>query len=383
MQKEFFTDKAPGRLVPTIDDNLAFVPDPLPPKNFAWSDSLISLLSEADRSLGQVEGLGVILPNPDLFILPFAHREAVLSSRIEGTQSSLSDLVLFEGARIERHKDVREVSNYLRALHHGLEMLHKIPLASRLICECHSILLEGVRGSGHTTGEFRKSQNYIAPPGTPMAKATYIPPPPDEVPEAMSQLEKFIHSDNKFPPLIEAAFLHYQFEAIHPFMDGNGRIGRLLIILFLLSKGILTRPLFYPSAYYEKNRQEYYDRLLAVSTHGEWEEWAKFFLNGVVEQSRDAIMRAQSLFNIQQSYYKRVEKCRVAGNLRRVIDLALQHPILIVPRVKEALGVSFPAAQRYVSQLVEYEILKEVTISPRKHYYIAQDIIDLLSKESV
>jgi len=261
MDMALFQNSPSGRLVRAVDGYWAFVPNPLPPE-LTWDSPLASLASRADLALGTLSGLGETLPNPHLLIYPFIRKEAVLSSRIEGTQSSLSELLLFEATRAEKQRDVREVQNYVRAMEYGLKRLGDLPLSLRLIRELHAILMEGVRGERATPGEFRQSQNWIGPPGCTLNDATFVPPPVTEMREALDHLEEFLHADTELPPLVELALIHYQFETIHPFLDGNGRIGRLLIALFLCQRGILTKPLLYLSAFFEHHRQEYYQYLL-------------------------------------------------------------------------------------------------------------------------
>ncbi len=267
---DFAADQA-GRLITAPQGYWAFVPNPLPPSvNLTWD--LVGKISEADRALSELAGVARTLPNPHLLIGPFIRREAVLSSRIEGTQASLSDLFFFEasGTIDPQTPDVREVSNYVKALEHGLARLKKLPVSLRLIREMHEQLMGGARGDHLTPGEFRRSQNWIGPPGCTLMDAVYVPPPEDEMTEALDHLEKYLHSASSLPPLVRLALIHYQFEAIHPFLDGNGRIGRLLLTLLLCAEGLLPHPLLYLSAYFERHRQEYYRLLLAVSQSGHW-----------------------------------------------------------------------------------------------------------------
>src|SRR5208337_3753079 len=274
----------------TLQGVWAFVPNPLPPElDLSWA--LVGELSTADWALAELAGVGSTLPNPHLLIGPFVRREAVLSSRIEGTQASLSDLFFFEAAPTQHREpyDVREVANYVDALEYGLKRIETLPFSIRLIRELHEHLMAEVRGGDRAAGEFRRQQNWIGPEGCKIDDATYIPPPPLELISALGALEGFANSSSNLPPLIRFALLHYQFEAIHPFLDGNGRIGRLLITLKLGSEGLLAQPLLYLSAFFEKHRNQYYRLLLAVTTHGEWGEWIRFFIHGVADQSRDAV----------------------------------------------------------------------------------------------
>ena len=287
-----------GKLVIGTGGYRAFVPAALPPE-IAWDGTLAFSLSAADRSIGRLAGEGRRLPNPHLLIRPFIRKEAVLSSRIEGTQASLGELLAAEaGATVERSPDdLREVGNYVAALEYGLERLESLPLSLRLVRELHERLMRGVRGDIATPGEFRRSQNWIGRPGSILADATYVPPPPSELMACLSAWERFLH-DRTFPPLVHAALVHAQFEAIHPFLDGNGRVGRLLITLLLAQREVMPSPLLYLSAYFESTRSEYYARLLGITERGEWEEWLVYFLDGVASQSEDAIERIQRIDNL-------------------------------------------------------------------------------------
>src|SRR5881397_4294475 len=270
-----------GRRIRCPGGYRAHVPEPLPPR-FEWSAGLAAALSAADRAVGRLAGEGRRLPNPHLLIRPFVRREAVLSSRIEGTQATLGELLAAEaGAVVERSpEDLREVGNYVAALEYGVRRLKKLPLSLRLVRELHAKLMAGVGGGQAAPGEFRRSQNWIGPAGCTLATATYIPPPPAEMMTCLEQWEAFLH-DRSLPPLIQIALAHYQFGAIHPFLDGNGRVGRLLITLLLVERSILPTPLLYLSAFFEAARRDYYERLLGVSDRGEWEEWLIYLLNGV------------------------------------------------------------------------------------------------------
>src|SRR5206468_8157121 len=262
-----------GRRIRCPGGYRAYVPEPLPPR-FEWSAGLAAALSAADRAIGRLAGEGRRLPNPHLLIRPFVRREAVLSSRIEGTQATLGELLAAEaGAAVERSPaDLREVGNYVVALEHGIGRLRTLLLSLRLVRELHEKLMHGVRGESAIPGRFRRSQNWIGPPGSTLASATYVPPPPDQLMECLGPWETFLH-DESLPPLVHAALVHSQFEAIHPFLDGNGRVGRLLITLLFIARSVLPSPLLYLSAWFEATRPEYYSRLLGVTERGEWEEW--------------------------------------------------------------------------------------------------------------
>lgn len=272
-----------GRYLKQASGYTAFVPAPLPPDPPVKIDLELSrLLSEADRALGRLDGVATVLPNPDLFVSMYVRQEAVLSSQIEGTQSTLEDVLQFEIDSKGRDfpKDIREVVNYVRAMNFGLERLKTLPLSLRLIREIHGKLLEGVRGSTRTPGEFRTKQNWIGPAGCTLSNATFVPPPVPEMQAALDNAEKFLH-DNSLPLLIQCGLAHAQFETIHPFLDGNGRVGRLLVTFLLCQKRALERPLLYLSHYLKEHRAEYYDRLMAIRNDGDWEEWLMFFVRGV------------------------------------------------------------------------------------------------------
>jgi len=379
MDTALFRNSPSGRLVRAIDGYWAFVPNPLPPK-LDWSDALVSLTSKADLALGTLSGLGETLPNPHLLIYPFIRKEAVLSSRIEGTQSSLSELLLFEATKAEKQRDVREVQNYVHAMEHGLKRLDDLPLSLRLIRELHAILMEGVRGERATPGEFRQSQNWIGPPGCTLNAATFVPPPVSEMMGTLDHLEKFLHADKQLPPLVELALVHYQFEAIHPFLDGNGRIGRLLITLFLCQRSILNKPLLYLSAFFERHRQEYYDRLLEVSQRGSWRQWIGFFLQAVVEQSDDAVRRARQLLDLHRTYYQTILGKRLPPTAVELVELIFVRPVLNTRVVQEYLKVTFPAAQKAIKALIEEGFLAEITGGRRNKAYAAKKILEILEE---
>ncbi len=379
MEVVLFQNSPSGKLIRAVGGYQAFVPNPLPPK-LEWDNTVVSLISKADLALGTLSGLGDTLPNPHLLIYPFIRREAVLSSRIEGTQSSLSDLLLFEATRVEKQRDVREVQNYVRAMEHGLKRLEELPLSLRLIRELHGILLEGVRGEQATPGDFRQSQNWIGPPGCTLHDATFVPPPVSEMMESLDRLEKFLHSDKELPHLVELALVHYQFEAIHPFLDGNGRIGRLLIMLFLCQRGILTKPLLYLSAFFEHHRQEYYARLLEVSQKGAWREWIAFFLHAVIEQSGDAVRRARQLLDLHRDYYQTSLEKHLPPTAGQLVELVFMKPVLNARVAQESLKISFPAAQKAINALVEQEILTEITGGKRNKAYAAKHILQILEE---
>ena len=380
MDAALFKSSSSGKVVRATGGYWTFVPSPLPP-DLEWNTALVSRISRADLAVGTLSGLGETLPNPHLLIYPFIRREAVLSSRIEGTQSSLSDLLLFEATQIEKQKDVKEVQNYVRAVEYGLKRLNDLPLSLRFIRELHEILMDGVRGEHATPGEFRQSQNWIGDSGATLNEATFVPPSVPEMQGCLDQLEKFLHSDTKLPPIVQAAMIHYQFETIHPFLDGNGRIGRLLVTLFLCQKNVLTKPLLYLSAFFERYRQEYYKLLLKVSQIGAWKEWIGFFLKAVTEQSEDAVSRSRHLLELLRNYSQIAREKRLTPTAIRLVELIFMKPVLNAKTAQEFLNVSYPSAQNAISSLEEAGILIEVTGRRRAKAYSANDILKVLDGE--
>ncbi len=345
-------------------------------------------LSLADRALSELAGIARTLPNPHLLIAPFVRLEAVLSSRIEGTQASLSDLFAFEASGVAdpRTPDVKEVANYVDALEYGLKRMSELPLSLRLIREMHARLMLGVfgvRGEHLTPGEFRRSQNWIGPPGCALADATYVPPPEIEMKEALDSLEKYLHTESPLPlpPLVRMALVHYQFEAIHPFLDGNGRIGRLLITLLLCAEGLLPQPLLYLSAYFERHRPDYYRLLLAVSQEGRWTEWVSFFLDGVAQQSQDAIKRSSQLLDLWRNYRDRLQSERSSPLALRMVDELFSYPVVTLASTSKLLGVTPRAAQNNIDKLIAEGILQETTGRQRNRVYAASRIVEIVDAE--
>jgi Fic family protein len=365
----------------------AFMPHPLPPEiSPAWE--LARATSAADRALSELAGVGRTMPNPHLLIGPFVRREAVLSSRIEGTQANIADLYAYEAGQLPLpgiepappESDVQEVLNYVRALEYGLERLNALPVSLRLIRELHERLMAGVRGEHATPGEFRRSQNWIGPPGCTLNEALFVPPPVPQMHEALDDFEKYLHGDDVYPPLVRLALVHYQFEAIHPFLDGNGRIGRLLISLLLVEWGLLPSPLLYLSAYFHRHRQDYYDLLIAVSERGDWNEWLLFFLRGVMEQARDAIVRARRLQDLQAAWRERLTQARASALLLRLADHLFQYPVLTIPEAQRLLDVTYRSAQRNVERLVEANILRQVSESSYGKIFVAPEILGVIGE---
>ena len=384
MNQEEFRSSTAGKCIRTISryPYWAYVPNPLPPKiEVDWE--LANLLSKTDSKLGELSGTGQLLPNPNLLIRPFMRREAVTSSRIENTQSGLDDLFLFEADETEPPpvSDVKEVINYVRAMEYGIKRLEELPVSSRLICEIHQILMQGVRGESTTPGLMRTSQNWIGSPGAILTDATYVPPPVPEMQQCFSDLERYIHSDPQEPALIQCALVHYQFEAIHPFLDGNGRVGRLLITFMLLEKGLLSQPLLYLSDFFERHRDEYYELLLNISQKGDWKAWLTFFLNGVRQQSEDALSTIQKLLNLQSEYRALGTGRKVPKSVNPLIDYLFARPIISVSALSKTWEMPFPTVQRGVDYLIEKGILKEITRRSRNRLFAADEIFNIIMTE--
>ena len=357
----------------------AYVPAPLPP-SLTWDEGLMVSLSSADRAIGRLAGEGRRLPNPHLLIRPFIRREAVLSSRIEGTQATLGELLAAEaGVNVERSPDdLHEVGNYVAALESGLERLETLPPSLRLVREMHERLMRGVRGDIAMPGEFRRSQNWIGPPGCALSDATYVPPPPSELMPCLDAWERFLH-DNTLPPLVHAALVHSQFEAIHPFLDGNGRVGRLLITLLLIQQGVIPSPLLYLSAYFEATREEYYARLLGVTENGEWGKWLTYFLKGVALQSDDAVDRIQRIDALFSQW--RMVLAQLQSRLpERTLDLFAENPFWTVTGIARRLEVAFTTAQRAIDRMEASGIVAQVGQGQRNRVYCAQDVLDVLEE---
>jgi Fic family protein len=379
-----FAPNRAGNLVQGERGYWAFVPNPLEP-DLVLDIQVVKALSEADRFMSELAGGARTLPNPHLLIGPFMRREAVLSSRIEGTQASLSDLFFFEAAQPEEPEapDVREVANYVRALEYGLERLNDLPLSLRLIREMHERLMRGVRGEEQTPGEFRTSQNWIGPPGCTLMNATYVPPPVDEMKSALDKFEKYLHAPSELPPLIRLALVHYHFEAIHPFLDGNGRIGRLIITLLLCTEKLLPQPLLYLSAFFEKHREEYYALLMNVSRRGDWLAWIHFFLRAVAVQAKDAIARSDALLSIWSRYRSQLQEARASALLLRLVDGLFSFPAITASFATRLLDVTPRSAQLNINKLVDAGILEEATGQKRNRVYVAREIISIVEKSDL
>ena len=368
-----------GRYRKLPEGYTAFVPSPLPPR-LDWSPALVRSLSDADRAIGRLAGEGAGLPNPHVLIRPFIRREAVLSSKIEGTLATLGELLASEaGAEVKRSPaDLREVASYVAALEYGVRRLNKFPLSLRLIRELHENLMTGVRGDSATPGEFRRSQNWIGRPGSTLADATYVPPPPPEMAECLDRFEKFIH-DRSLPPLVQVGMAHAHFEAIHPFLDGNGRVGRLLITLFLVESGVLPSPLLYLSAFFEATRSEYYDRLLHVNTAGEWPEWLTYFLTGVARQSEDAIDRVTRIKALLAAW-RRTASDAGGKAASALVELLAENPFWTVKRAAVRLDVAYTTAERAIEKLQAKGIVQRTSGAKRDRVFCATKLLKILEE---
>ena len=385
--------RLPGRCVAASQDGhdyQAWVPDPLPPE-LEFDAAMARRLATASAALGELAGTGRNLANPHLLLQPFLRREAVLSSRIEGTQATIADLYAYEAqlplpgmnpAADERGGDVREVLNYVDALNRGLAIIGEYPISLALIQELHRHLMRGVRGRERTPGKFREAQNIIGPSGATLEKATYIPPPVVHMADALRSLETYIRLDDpELPRLIQLALIHYQFEAIHPFNDGNGRVGRLLISLLLVHWNLLPVPLLYLSAFFERHRSEYYEHLQGVTEQASWREWVLFFLQGIEEQSVDAAARAKRLQDLRVALQDRAYAARAPAGACTLAGRLVEQPILTIRRAQEMLGVTYHNARRQVHRLVDVGILEPFQQNGHRELYIASEVIDAVNTE--
>ena len=381
MQREDFVDPLGGELVVSPQGALAFVPNALPPL-LAWDAALVQALSRADARLSELSGIGRQLPNPHLLIAPYMRQEAVLSSRIEGTQASLSDLFEEElrpadGASQPRVPDAVEVRNYVLALEHGIRRLPTFPLSLRLVCELHERLMRGVRGGDRNPGEFRRHQNYIGVQGSRIETASFVPPPPDRLMSCLDAWEKFLNERPELPDLVQCALLHAQFETIHPFADGNGRVGRLLITLFLIERGRLSEPLLYLSAFIEANKADYYERLQRTRTRGDWRGWLLYFLAGVEITARLAAEQVTALLALRERY-----QAQFLGNggMQLLLDSLFQNPLTDAKRAARVMNKTDPTARAAIAKLEALGWLRELTGRSWGKLYVAQELMALFEK---
>lgn len=369
-----------GRWVKTLEGYRAFHPNPLPPP-IEWRETLAVALANASTLVGKLAGEGRRLPNPHVLIRPFIRREAVFSSRIEGTQSTLGELLAAEaGAAVERSPDdLREVGNYVVALEYGIERLKTLPLSLRLVRELHEKLMTGVRGQHATPGEVRRTQNWIGRPGATLAQATYVPPPPDTLGEHLSAWEKFLH-DQMLPPLIHAALAHYQFEAIHPFLDGNGRVGRLLITIELCERNVLPAPFLYLSAFFDATRADYYGGLRGITEGGDWDGWLQYFLNGVARQAEDALSRAERTNKLLEQWRHKLASDTHAKVAFQMVELLAANPFLTPRGAQQRLGLAYNTVMRAIRQLEKQGMVKEVSGGKRDRVYCAKKLLQIFEE---
>ena len=368
-----------GQVIKSPKGYNAFVPNSLPP-TIKWNNQLVGTLSRADFVLGKLAREGSKLPNPHLLMRPFITREAVLSSKIEGTHATIGEILAYNaGVDVKQNPDdLQEVQNYIMALDFGLNRLSELPLSLRLIKDIHEQLMQGVRGSHATPGEFRKSQNWIGPPGCTLNTAKFVPPPVDQLMDCLGEFEKFLHN-RQFPPLIHIALCHYQFEAIHPFLDGNGRIGRLLVSLLLIEQKMLPSPLLYLSAFFEATRDEYYRQLFSVSSKGTWQDWLSYFLNGIAVQSEDALSRAERINDLLNKWNRQVASTASSVPVDIVEHFAV-NPYLTINKIAEELGIAYSTAERGVRKLLGENIIQQVGGNKRDKVYCATEILSILEE---
>lgn len=373
-----------GRYVAQPTGYSAFLPEALPPRPEIVIDTeMQSLLSKADRALGRLDGSIQTLPNPNLFVFMYVRKEAVLSSQIEGTQSSLNDVLEVEAKVFhpDRPRDVGEVLNYIRALNYGLDRLSELPLSIRLIREIHEKLLSGVRGQNSQPGEIRTTQNWIGPQGCTLNEASFIPPPPNEVMNILGQLETFIHADIALPFLIKVGLIHAQFETIHPFSDGNGRIGRLLITFLLCHNEVLIKPVLYLSHFFKQNREEYYELLQRTRDEADWESWLKFFIRGIATVSNEATETARDIVNLREKHRQLImeDMGRSAGKGLTVLEYIFRRPVISVNDIRAHLDVSYPSANSLIQRMVDLGLMTEITGQARNRRFRYGHYIDLFA----
>ena len=373
-----------GQYIRQVSGYSAFLPMPLPPNPpLQMDDEISALISQADQALGRLDGSIQTLPDPDLFVFMYIRKEAVFSSQIEGTQSSLDDVLEAEAQVFnpQRPRDVNEVLNYVKALRFGLERLNELPISVRLIREIHERLLDGARGMERNPGELRNTQNWIGPAGSTLNEATFIPPPPDTVPQALSQLESFLYQTDPMPSLIKIGLAHAQFETIHPFLDGNGRMGRLLITFLLCERKILHQPVLYLSHHLKRYRNQYYDLLQNIRDNGNWENWIKFFLSAVAEVSQEATQTARRIVSLREEHRRIITENfgRTAANGIKVLEQLFSHPIISVNDLAKQTNISFTAANQLMRRFIEHQILTEMTGHTRNRQFRYRPYIDLFA----
>jgi len=361
----------------------AFIPESLPPTDLDIDEELQLLLSKADSALARLDGVTQVLPNPDLFVAMYVKKEALLSSQIEGTQASLQGVLEFEANMVPKEdiNEIREVVNYIKAMHHGMDNLESKDLSLDLINEIHKCLIRGTRGTNRLPGQIRNVQNWIGPPGSTIYDAIFVPPPPEKAEELMLDFEEFIRAKDKIPTLIRIALIHAQFETIHPYLDGNGRMGRLLITFYLYWKGVLSRPLLYLSFYLKRNRDEYYTILNNIRFKGDWESWLEFFFKGVIEVSNNSIDTAKKIIQLKEELIERLLENNISGvHAVRLIDILFDRPVITVKDVSEYLGISSQAANKLVTKFEDIDILAEITGKKRYKKFIFYGYVKIIDE---
>lgn len=383
---EIVSESRAGRFIQQPPGYSAFVPSSLEPGMLEADEELIRLLSDADRALGRLDGAAAILPNPDLFVAMYSLKEALLSSQIEGTQASLIDVLQYEaeaeengnGRPTRERNDIQEVQNHQKAIHYGLERVDELPISKRLMREIHEVLMQDVRGERRRPGEFREHQNWIGPPGSSIKEATFVPPPVDEMEDALDDLERYIQEDDQTPALVKSGLVHFQFETIHPFEDGNGRMGRLLITFLLAKRGVLERPLLYLSVYLNENRQDYYELLNYVRDSGDYEAWIRFFLRGVRDVSQEATETARAILQMREKHLDRVRAEVSSPHAPRLLDFLMDMPAVTANVASQQLDVAYPTANRIIGSLVDIDILEEITGRKRNRVFLYAPYVEQL-----
>lgn len=372
-----------GGYITQLNGYKAFVPSPLPPMpSLDLNEELVKKNEQAVMALARLDGIAFLLPNLDLFITMYVKKEALISSQIEGTQASLEDIFEYEsGVDIDNVNDVKEVVNYIKAMNYGIDRLQTLPMSLRFIKELHAILLQDTRGKHKTPGEFKRSQNWIGPSGATLQNATFVPPSPEDALQAMSDLERYMHEESGYPILINCALLHYQFETIHPFLDGNGRLGRLLITLYLFWQGAIEKPILYASYYLKKHRQEYSDRLMMVRNKGNYEQWVFFFLESIIEACESAISDTKHILVLKSEDERLLWENRISSPFATMLlNQLFLTPIISTKDIEKGFGVSYPTAANVIKQFIEMNILKEITGQKRAKRYVYMRYMDILSE---
>ena len=357
-----------------------FIPNPLPPK-VEFDEELVLILSKAEEKLGKLSGIGLTLPSPNLLIIPYLRKEAIMSTRIEGTRISMQEVLLSEAKeKEEKTKDAQEVINYINTVNYALTKIEKSPINVELIKNMHKVLMEEIRGDERSPGEFREVQNWIGSELSKVSDANFVPPNPEAVPKLMEDLIDYLNSEHNVPVLVRCALMHYQFETIHPFCDGNGRIGRSLITVYLCKKKKMIKPLLYISEFFEKYRLEYNELLFRTGQTGKFENWIKFFLKAVEVQSEDALVRAYKLLDLREAYRKRVQREAQSSDILSIIDYLFSNPFITVKKAQMISDVTYPTAKRYMEKLAEYEILKETNRLQREKTFVAHEIYEIIKE---